>query len=289
MATDLSPILPASVSVFYRGRRCSGLPSDTVPTYYKSTVNLSTITFTNNAVKAAPKGVTGAAYIVHDAAVALYTVGVGNPSNQTNLDNLAKRIAQDFYDWRSVSFDQVYSFVINPAPCGFNDIIEWTYTHEDQATRVRTRPWGGEPEEYQHQDSTVSGCNDASNSPNPVAHVPCSDYFADPESCTGGGGTITLTVAGGVITGGTASGGSFSSTPQLAISDDGGPGSGATGTLTLSGSSLSGVTITAGGSNYSSPIGSAYGGGSKLQRTLFRECLEDGRLVFRFIKYVTIG
>jgi hypothetical protein len=287
VASDLSPLLPAQLNVYFRGRRCSGNPSDTTPTWYTSSVSLSNITFTDTAISPIPLGVSGATAIVHDAAVALYAAGGSTPTNKTALDNLAKQIAQDFYDYRSESFDLVYNGIVNPLPNGLIDVAEFYYGTDDQWTRVQSVAWSGEPEEYQHQDPAVSGCMDANNAGNPVAKVPCVEYIGDPVTCTGGGGKATATISNGKITGiAVTAGGTYTSTPTVAISGD---GSGATASATVSGGAVSSVVIENQGSGYSSAIVSFSGGGSKLQMTRYKLCLEDGRLVTYFIQYESIG
>lgn len=287
MASDLSPLLPAQLNVYFRGRRCSGNPSDTTPAWYTSTVSLSSITFTDTGVSPKPLGVSGTTAIVHDAAVALYTAGGSTPTNKTALDNLAKQIAQNFYDYRSQSFDLVYNGIVNPLPNGLIDVAEFCYTAEDQWTRVQSAAWSGDPEEYQHQDPSVSGCTDANNSGNPVAKVPCLEYISDPITCTGGGAKATATISNGKITAiSVTSGGTYTSTPAVAISGD---GTGATATATVSGGAVTSVAVGNQGSGYSTAIVSFSGGGSKLQMTRYRLCLEDGRLAMYFVQYESVG
>jgi hypothetical protein len=283
---NLSPLLPASVTVFYRGRRCTGTVSQTVPIYYSKIVNLSSITFTNGAVTPQPQGVAGATQIIHDSAIALYTAGGGTPTNQGNLNNLSNQLAQAFYDWRSAMFDLVYNGVINPAASGLIDVAEWVYTATEQVTRVQSQPWNGEPIEMQHQESSVAGCTDLSNAPNPVEHVPCLEYYAPPEACIGGGATATANIVSGSITTiAVTNGGSYTSTPAVAFSGD---GSGATATATVSGGAVTAVTVTSGGTGYTSAVVSFNGGGAFLQRTRFMLCLHDGRLDSKFVSYDSI-
>lgn len=286
MSQDLAPLFPEKVKVFYPSRRCDGTPSDAVPAWYTSTVDLADVTLTDEDA-VLPKGVPGTAAIVHDTACALFNIPAGDPTNKAALDDLATQVAQDFYDRRSVNFDTVYNGIIAPKPHGLLDLISWDYHAEDQATRLRSRPWNGEPIELQHQDPAVSGCTDLNNGGVPIDPVPCHFVYSPPESCTGCGAKATATIADGVITGITVTaGGTCTGTPTVAISGD---GTGATATATVSGGAVTSVSVTDGGSGYSYAIISFDGGGSSLQRTRYLLCLEDGRLAMRFWSYDTIS
>lgn len=286
MSQDQSAVLPEKVQVVFRGRRCYGTASTTVPGFYVSTVNLSDITLSDVSAPAGLTGVTGTTQTFHDAAVALYS-GAGDPSNKAALDALAKQIAQDFYDWRSIQFDTCYNGTLQVDPSGLYDCTEWVYHASDASTRTTNAPWNDAVEELQHQDPAVSGCTDAANAGSPIDPVPCHYMYGPPESCTGGGGTATATISGGGVSAyAVTAGGSYTSTPTVRISGD---GSGATATATVAGGALTAITPGAHGSGYTYAIVSLDGGGAKLQRTRFRLCIEDGRLVQSFVSVDTIG
>jgi hypothetical protein len=285
MASE-SPLLPAQVTVYFLGRRCTGNPANVVPIWYASTVTLAAVAGAGGRVPAGATGVPGTTKLVHDTAVALYNAGGVAPTNQAALDALALRIARDFYAWRGVSFDLVYNGVVAPKPSGLADVLEFTYLHADQSTRARSQPWGAEPEEMQHMDPAVAACTDLANAPDPVEHVPCLQYYGPPESCSGGGARATATVAGGQITSiAVTAGGTYTGTPVVAISGD---GTGATATATVAGGAVTSVAVTAGGTGYTAAVISFRGGGTSLQRTRYLLCLRDGRLASRFVSYDTI-
>lgn len=284
---DLAPALPEKATTWFPGRRCSGLPSDTIPPWYKSEVLLSAITFTDTNVTPKPLGTSGTTAIFHDTACALFSAGGTTPSNQSALDALAKQIATDYFDYRSQSYDIVYNGVAAVPPNGLVDLLEVCYGPEDLTTRIQSQPFNGEPEELQHQDPAVSSCTDENNSRKPIAPVPCVYVYSSPETCTGGGGIGTPTIVGGVITSvAVAVGGTFTSTPAVAVSGD---GHGAVITATLTGTAISSFAVSNGGIGYTYAIISTNGGGSKLQRCRFRLCIEDGRMASYFDRYETVG
>jgi len=288
MARDLSPILPQKCVTVFRGRRCSGAPSDSVAAFYKVTVTIGhEIGTTDPDIEPEPPGTAGSTHIFHDTCLALFTVGNPTPTNSNALNNVAAQLGQDFIDYRSESFDIVLNGICAMGECGLYDVIEWRYDGQDQTTRVQSQPLGGEPEEFQHQDGAISGCTDLSNSGNPVGKNPCVEVYAPPESCSGGGAKATATITSNHIASiAVTAGGTYTSTPTVAISGD---GTGATATATVAGGAVTAVAVTAGGSGYSSAIVSFNGGGGSLQRTRYVVCIEDGRLVRRFISYDTIS
>jgi hypothetical protein len=290
---DLSPVLPETIAVVFQWRRCTGVPSDVRPVepVYISEVDLADITFTDPDVSPQPLGVPGSIHTVRDTAVALFTVGVADPTNKTTLDTLAYQIAQDFYDWRANSFDITYNGIAAVEPSGTVDLIEFCYHQEDCYTRIQSQPWGGEPEEFQHLDPAAANCDDSHNSSKPTDKIPYFEVFGKPESCTGGGATATCTVVMGQVTAvAVTAGGTYTGVPTVAFSQHPGDGRGATATATVAGGAVTVVTITNGGSGYDDahpPLVSFNGGGSKLQRTVWWLGLEDGRLATYFSHYFT--
>jgi hypothetical protein len=302
MARDLSPILPAAVRVVFRTRRCSGGVTDAVPDDYTKTIQLSDVSLTRSDLPTGLTGTPGTTHTVRSEAIALFNVGGTDPTNKTALDAIAMRIAQDFYDWRSVSFDRVYNGIVVSKPSGLIDTIEWSYEatgHDDTAdfgdpvsfvggctTRITSAPWNGEPEELSHLDPAQGQCTEANNGGVPVTVTPCLEYLGPPASCGGGGGKATATIADGQITGFTVTaGGAYTGTPTVRISGD---GSGATGTATISDGQLVGITPGEPGAGYTYAVVSLDGGGSKLQMTRYRYCFEAGRIVSRFVSVDTV-
>ena len=85
MIRDLSPVLP-DVEVHFRGRRCSGLPSDTVPFEYVKTILLADVLASLELADEIPASTIGSpgVKVIHDTALALYTVGVTDPTNESD-------------------------------------------------------------------------------------------------------------------------------------------------------------------------------------------------------------
>ncbi len=153
MPQDQSPVLPSNFTVAFIARRCAGHPADYYRSFYLSHVSLSDAGF---------PGLTGApgSLGLRTTALALYSTPNGPPTNQAALDAMAVQMATDFAAWRSVVFDVAYNGIVAPEPSGLNDLVEWTYTATECATRVTSVPLDGEPRGYQHQDPAVTGCVD---------------------------------------------------------------------------------------------------------------------------------
>lgn len=189
VGTGRSPALPNSIQVRYQGRRCNGLVSDLVPLWYLSTVNLSDLTFPVPIIDGGTpvgKGVLP----LKDDALALFHVGVGNPTNKATLDNLSKQIAQDYVAWQSLEFDQILNGIVSITPSGNGilDIIEWTVTKEIIQTRITTSPYHYFPEEFQHNDGQdnmtcvdVTGANGYV-----VSQAPCVSVYGPLAKCVSG-------------------------------------------------------------------------------------------------------
>ncbi len=166
-------------------------------------------------------------------------------------------------------------------------MISWRYDGTDSYTRVQSQPWTGEPQELNHYDPDTKDCDDAHNSGTPISPVPCV-YIYDAGVCEGGGATAHATIVAGVITAITVdSGGTYTGTPTVVITSP--DGTGATATATVGGGAVTSVAVGAGGTGYKSAIISFKGGGSGLQKAQYLLCIEDGRLVQRFVAYVTVG
>lgn len=159
MSSDLSPIFPSKFEAVFPRRICGSAPhlfSWPGTAGYISSVNLSSITFSDASVNPAPQGVSDTTLTLRDTAQARFNAPAAAPTNQTALDALARQLFQDWCDWRSQSFDIVYNGIVDPLPNGLIDVAEFCYTAEDQWTRVQSAAWSGDPVEYQHFDPTIS-------------------------------------------------------------------------------------------------------------------------------------
>lgn len=186
VARDTAPFLPSAVSVRFPVRRCAGLPADAYPKFYISTVNLSSITLTQPD-EPAYMGHPGKK-VYYDDALALYSTISGPASNKTALDALANVTAQNYYDYRSVSYDVIYMGIVSPDLDATTDITEWSYTQEECQTRQRTESWNGDPEELHHNDPANAGCVDSPSGGGGtvVSERPCWDSFGPIAKLSGG-------------------------------------------------------------------------------------------------------
>lgn len=139
---DLSPILPGSVSVVFPGKRCTG--TGDIPETWTKTVDIDDVP-TPPIAKGGP-GVK----LFRDKAPALFAGGGSTPTNSAQLESLAKRIAQDHYDWRESGTDRVYNGIVKVAQDGNVDLTEWTYHLDRCETRAIVDPYNDDPEELTH-------------------------------------------------------------------------------------------------------------------------------------------
>ena len=77
------------------------------------------------------------------------------PTNQTELTNLAKQIATDFYLYRLGYLDRKYANIIAWDMEGLSDSVEWTYRLDEVSTRIQRPPWNDLTEELQHLSSAL--------------------------------------------------------------------------------------------------------------------------------------
>ncbi len=184
-------MLPASIQVRFQGRRCNGKPPDdpAIPKWYLSTIELSSLTLAIPAVDQGTPVGKGKA-VLKDDALALFNVGVGDPTNKTTLDTLAMQIAQDMVNWQSIEFDQTYNGIIAPPANGILDLVEWTLRTDNVQTRLWTSPYYSAPEEFQHNDGPNNIlCIDVTGSGSQnttVSQAPCVAYYGPLATCASG-------------------------------------------------------------------------------------------------------
>jgi hypothetical protein len=183
----LSPILPSKIEIMYRGRRCTGLASDTVPLYYVKSIDITTVTgqvystFING----------GFTKRFHTTMNALFAVGNSTPTNQTALDALALRFAKDYWIWLSSSYNITYNGIIVPDPDGTIDEIQWLMRDDESYTQVYSSAWNGQAEELMHADTASNACIDSNNSGNPTSKYPYIEFYGPPGVCTSGHPVLT--------------------------------------------------------------------------------------------------
>lgn len=89
--------------------------------------------------------------VLHDSARAYYNdAGDLTPINQSELDNLAVRLARDCYDAQLAGVDETYPGIRAWTPEGLSDIL-WVYRGDACYTRVQRKPWNFGVSEYQHE------------------------------------------------------------------------------------------------------------------------------------------
>jgi hypothetical protein len=187
MSRDQSAVLPAKIEVVFRTRRCTGAVSDTsVPNFYIKTYNLSDLTPADPDVPGNLAGAAGATFTIRDSAVALMSVSVADPTNKTALDDLAKTIAQAWFDWTTSPYpgDVIYNGIAVPNPSGLNDTVEWSYRAGDCSTRVVSAPLNAGRDEMQHWDPAWTGCADTSSVT--TTKTPYVEVLGPPWKCVSG-------------------------------------------------------------------------------------------------------
>jgi hypothetical protein len=162
MSRDQSPLLAEKHQTVFRSRRCNGASTNTVASFYSKVVNLEDITPTDSNVPDDLTGIAGAKHTVRDTAIALFNVGSSTPTNQSVLDTLARKLAQDWFDYTTadVPGDVIYAGITTPEPCALIDSIEWTYRAGDVSTHLQSPPYNESVEEFQHWTDVTTGCTD---------------------------------------------------------------------------------------------------------------------------------
>lgn len=181
MQKGISSITPNKVSVRFRGRRCSGAVSTTVPMFYVKEITIEDAGFENEGFEGTKT--------FHDTALALFPGGGTTPTNQSALDSLALQIATDYWNWLQVSFDETYPQIIAPPPDALIDTIEFHYSREETFTRIKSSPYNGQPEELQHNDPANKDCKDVGTTI--VDQTPCIFFYGPPATCVSGKPNLT--------------------------------------------------------------------------------------------------
>lgn len=181
MPTGQSSIIPDKFGVRFRGRKCTGSVTTTVPIFYTKTFNISQI-------YSDVKGFPGTKWF-HDTALAMFAGGGTTPTNQSTLDILAQQIAIDYVNWLLDSFDESYVGIIDPSISGITDTVEWNYTAKGCTTRRYSAAYNSQPEEMMHHDPANSGCVDAGG--NIADQTPCIYVWGPPATCVAGRPTMT--------------------------------------------------------------------------------------------------
>ena len=148
IAPEAAPLLPTQVATTFFATKPTNIPS-CAP--YQKSVKPSDIPLPDLAGAI----FNGNTKVFHDSAVAVYDE-LGALTNQTELDNLAKQIAADWYSWQLAVFDVKYACIVPYQPEGVSDSIEWTYSKfpEEMSTRVQRGPWNDQTQEILHASPT---------------------------------------------------------------------------------------------------------------------------------------
>jgi hypothetical protein len=102
----------------------------------------------------------GSVKTFRDLAAACFTAAV--LQNGTELQNLANRVATDWYRFQAAALDVKFWGVVEWEPEGFNDSVEWTYRIDEISTRVQRPAWNDLAEELLHASAT---CGAAPSTP----------------------------------------------------------------------------------------------------------------------------
>lgn len=86
------------------------------------------------------------------ATFATATTSSGDPDNKTQIDALADRLAEDWYERHRWTFDYIYDGICRFDVCPQIDEITFVHSWRDGVfTRIRSSPWNGEISGFNHQ------------------------------------------------------------------------------------------------------------------------------------------
>lgn len=91
----------------------------------------------------------------HSNARANFVSPGSTPTNATEIANLAKRIARDFYLYRLGYLDRKYPNILAWDMEGLSDCVEWVYRLDEVSTRVQRPSWNDLTEELGHLSSVI--------------------------------------------------------------------------------------------------------------------------------------
>lgn len=190
----LSACIPAHITVRFPTRRCNGTVSDTIQQYYIKIINAAELENISGS------GNSAATKEFRDTALALFNVGVGTPSNQTALDDLAKVVAQDYCNWKLIHYDLVLNGIAALNLDATCDEASWYYGRSfsspsdhgqpagtssvlpDCFTHIKTASCSGDPEELQHSDATAEAACEGVN----TSYMPCVLAYSPTAKCVAG-------------------------------------------------------------------------------------------------------
>lgn len=154
MTKGVAGFTPYSFQFRFPGKRCAGDFTTTIPDYYISSVPTSSLGLTE-ATSPVPK-------FFNETALALY-VDNTVPTNQVDLDSLARQLASDYVAWLTAFTDRVYNGVLNTLNSPIYDEIITEYSAGDISTRLFGRQADADPGELSHHDPANSGCTSTTN------------------------------------------------------------------------------------------------------------------------------
>jgi hypothetical protein len=131
---DLEALVPQQVTVIFPNVVGGVVPGTEIYSITYTLQNLGLAQF-----PAPVMGYAGAKFIRSGEGVN-YTSGAANPDNFTNLDNLAKQLATDFYLWQLGKNHIAYAGIVPYVPEAISDIL-WVYRQDQVATKVLRGPW----------------------------------------------------------------------------------------------------------------------------------------------------
>lgn len=171
-----------SIAIVYYSKYCSGNPSDmTIPPYYVSTYALT-----------ASSG--GLTETLKSTCLAYYLVASpSDPTNKTTLDSLTMQFAQDYTNWKKVTYDYTFAGVCALAPCALNDVIEIDYLSERDLckTRAYSYPLNWTINNLAHFDYSNDCMNSTDTGKLNWDAQPYRAVYGPPAQCVGGNLQLT--------------------------------------------------------------------------------------------------
>lgn len=169
----ITPVYPANVLFKFQVRRCSGLPTDPLPSVYTIT---QTVPY---------GGMTYGTEVFDESCVALFTFSDSStiPTNQAVLNDLTLQFTRDYYAWKKTQLDIVLAGIANVAMNGIYQCVEFDYNQDKCFTRISSLPDQFQPYKLAHQLPNLQTlCPDTDDT---NAAIPCVKRYGQPSSSTG--------------------------------------------------------------------------------------------------------
>ena len=114
-----------NVAIYYTSKYCAGTPDQSIPGGYLST-------------QVTPTGNGSLTETIKTTCLSYWNpANQTDPTNKTTLDTLTQQFTKDYTNWKKVTFDYVFAGVVNLAPSGLVDVIEFDYLSIEKGCMTR--------------------------------------------------------------------------------------------------------------------------------------------------------